>query len=66
MMIIYDEHIWWSYMMIIYDENVDDNFEIRVCFRYVWGTLGYVLASSLVSRELSGASDAQLLSERNK
>jgi hypothetical protein len=52
-------------MMILCDEKVDEHFELTF-FKSVWGRLGYVLASSLVSRELSGASDAQLLSERNK
>ena len=52
--------------MIIYDENDDGNLEIRVCFRNVWGPLGYVLASSLVYKKLSRPYDDQLFLDGNK
>ena len=35
----------------VVDGNVDDEIEVLVCFRNVWGTLGYVLASSQVSKQ---------------
>ena len=36
----------------MYDEHFDENFGFRFVFKYVWGPLGCVLASSLVSRKL--------------
>jgi hypothetical protein len=47
-------------MMIIYDETIDEHFEILICFRNVVGPLGHVLASSLVPKKLSRPSDDQL------
>ena len=70
MMIIYDDHVWWSCMMIAGDHHIWWSYihtymmkklmkisKFDFCFRNVWWPLGYVLASSLVSKKLSGASD---------
>ena len=38
--------------MIMYDEEFDEKITFIRFFEYVWGRLGYVLASSLLSRKL--------------
>ncbi len=41
--------------MIIDDANSVEKYEICVGFKYVWGPLGYVLASSLLFNKISRA-----------
>ncbi len=57
-------------MMIIYDEigdgNVDEHFECWLCFRNVWGPLGYVLASSLLPKKISRPSTGKLFVRENE
>jgi hypothetical protein len=65
-----DDHIWWSYMMIIYVENIDEHFDEHfenwLCFRIVWGSSGYVLASLLVPQKLSRPSDDHSVFEKKE
>jgi hypothetical protein len=68
MIIMYDDHIWSSYMIIIYDYHIWWSYMMNMLMEFLkswlfpnndWGHLGYVLGSSLVSRNLSGSSKDQ-------